>query len=75
MNVSKMLGLHPISWPTILLFAFLGMVLGLVVRFVFWDKTPGGSWNTVYFAMTGAALGDFLGLCYYVVDPANYMTF
>jgi hypothetical protein len=75
MNVSQMLGLHPISWPTILLWALCGSVVGLVVKFAFWGRTPGGSLVTARFAILGAALGAFLGLCYYVVDPTNYMKY
>jgi uncharacterized membrane protein YeaQ/YmgE (transglycosylase-associated protein family) len=75
MNVSQILGLQPISWPTILVWALCGLVAGLVLNFSFWGSTPGGSLVTVRFALIGAALGAFLGLCYYVVDPANYMKF
>ena len=75
MNVSHMLGLNPISWPTILLCAFVGLIVGIVLKTLIWRKTPGGLAISVYFALAGAGLGAFLGLCYYVIDPRNRMTF
>ena len=67
MTLRQYFGLTEFPWTTVLACAAIGLIVGLVIKVVFWGSTPGGMFVGIRLGIYGLIAGGFLGLCYHVI--------
>ena len=53
-----------LPWLMIVLWSIIGLAIGIAANHLFWGGTSG---KYVFLPAVGAAIGGFLGLCFYVL--------